>query len=53
MVLAVTTVINPNHAGFNQNLQEINEKFKTTIIMTTHNMDFIESLDKKVIKLDK
>ncbi len=34
-------------------LQEINEKFKTTIIMTTHNMDFIESLDKKVIKLDK
>lgn len=34
-------------------LQEINEKFKTTIVMTTHNMDFIESLDKKVIKLDK
>lgn len=34
-------------------LQEINEKFKTTIIMTTHNMDFVESLDKKVIKLGK
>jgi len=34
-------------------LQNINEKFKTTIIMTTHNMDFVESLDKKVIKLDK
>jgi cell division transport system ATP-binding protein len=34
-------------------LQDINEKFKTTIIMTTHNMDFIDSLDKKVIKLGK
>jgi len=34
-------------------LQDINEKFKTTIIMTTHNTDFIESLDKKVIKLGK
>lgn len=34
-------------------LQNINEKLKTTIIMTTHNMDFVESLDKKVIKLDK
>lgn len=34
-------------------LQEINEKFKTTIVMTTHNMDFVESLDKKVIKLGK
>lgn len=34
-------------------LQDINEKYKTTIIMTTHNMDFIESLDKKVIKLGK
>lgn len=34
-------------------LQDINEKFKTTIIMTTHNMDFVESLDKKVIKLGK
>lgn len=32
-------------------LQDINEKYKTTIIMTTHNMDFTESLDKKVIKL--
>lgn len=34
-------------------LQNINKKYKTTIIMTTHNMDFIESLDKKVIKLGK
>jgi cell division transport system ATP-binding protein len=34
-------------------LQEINKKFKTTIIMSTHNMDFVESLDKKVIKLGK
>ncbi len=34
-------------------LQDINEKYKTTIIMTTHNMDFVESLDKKVIKLGK
>lgn len=33
--------------------QDINEKYKTTIIMTTHNMDFVESLDKKVIKLGK
>ncbi|MFA6007153.1 MAG: ATP-binding cassette domain-containing protein [Candidatus Shapirobacteria bacterium] len=33
--------------------QEINEKFKTTILMTTHNMDFVDSLNKKVIKLDK
>ena len=34
-------------------LQDINKKLKTTIVMTTHNMDFIDSLDKKVIKLDK
>jgi len=34
-------------------LQEINHQFKTTIIMTTHNMDFVESLDKKIIKLGK
>ncbi|MEL7666048.1 MAG: ATP-binding cassette domain-containing protein [Candidatus Shapirobacteria bacterium] len=34
-------------------LQEINEKFNTTIVMTTHNLDFIESLDKKVIHLGK
>lgn len=33
--------------------QEINEKFHTTIIMTTHNMDFVDSLNKKVIKLGK
>ena len=33
--------------------KDINKKLKTTIIMTTHNMDFIESLDKKVIKLGK
>lgn len=32
-------------------LQEINTKLKTTVIMTTHNMDFVDSLDKKVIKL--
>lgn len=32
-------------------LQEINSKLKTTVIMTTHNMDFVDSLDKKVIKL--
>lgn len=34
-------------------LQEINEKFNTTIVMTTHNLDVIESLDKKVIHLGK
>ena len=34
-------------------LQEINQNLKTTIIMTTHNMDFVDSLDKKVIKLGK
>lgn len=34
-------------------LQDINQKYKTTIIMTTHNMDFVESLDKKVIKLSQ
>jgi cell division transport system ATP-binding protein len=33
--------------------QEINEKFNTTILMTTHNMDFVDSLNKKVIKLDQ
>jgi len=33
--------------------QDINKKFKTTIVMTTHNQDFIQSLDKKVIKLNK
>lgn len=33
--------------------KDINKKLKTTIIMTTHNPDFIESLDKKVIKLGK
>lgn len=33
--------------------QDINKKFKTTIIMTTHNNDFVESLDKKVIRLGK
>jgi cell division transport system ATP-binding protein len=34
-------------------LQDINKKYKTTIIMTTHNTDIVESLDKKIIKLDK
>ena len=34
-------------------LQEINEKFNTTIVMTTHNLDVIESLDKKVIHFGK
>jgi len=33
--------------------QDINKKLKTTIIMTTHNTDFVDSLDKKVIKLGK
>lgn len=34
-------------------LQEINEKNKTTIIMTTHNYDIINSLDKRIIMIDK
>ena len=33
--------------------KDINKNLKTTIIMTTHNPDFIESLDKKIIKLGK
>lgn len=33
--------------------KDINKNLKTTIIMTTHNTDFIESLDKKIIKLGK
>jgi len=33
--------------------KNINKNLKTTIIMTTHNPDFIDSLDKKVIKLGK
>lgn len=33
--------------------KDINKNLKTTIIMTTHNIDFVESLDKKVIKLGK
>lgn len=32
-------------------LKEINQKNKTTIIMTTHNSDIVESMGKKVIKL--
>jgi cell division transport system ATP-binding protein len=32
-------------------LKEINEKNNTTIIMTTHNNDIVESMDKRVIKL--
>jgi len=33
--------------------KDINKNLKTTIIMTTHNTDFVDSLDKKVIKLGK
>lgn len=33
-------------------LKDINETNKTTIIMTTHNLDIIESLGKRIIKLD-
>ncbi len=33
--------------------KNINKNLKTTIIMTTHNPDFIDSLDKKVINLGK
>ena len=33
--------------------KDINKNLKTTIIMTTHNPDFIESLDKKIINLGK
>jgi len=33
--------------------KDINQNLKTTVVMTTHNVDFIESLDKKVIKLGK
>ncbi len=32
-------------------LKEINEKSKTTIIMTTHNNDIVESMKKRVIKI--
>jgi cell division transport system ATP-binding protein len=34
-------------------LKEINEKQGTTILMTTHHLDFVESLGKNVIKLSK
>ena len=34
-------------------LKEINEKNNTTIIMTTHNNDIVESMDKRVIKLNE
>jgi len=33
-------------------LKDINEINKTTIIMTTHNLDIIQSLSKRIIKLD-
>ncbi|HNY04696.1 MAG TPA: ATP-binding cassette domain-containing protein [Candidatus Woesebacteria bacterium] len=33
--------------------KDINKKLKTTIIMTTHNPDFVDSLNEKVIKLGK
>ena len=32
-------------------LKDINEQYDTSVIMTTHNLDIIDSLDKKVIKL--
>lgn len=32
-------------------LKDINENNKTTIIMTTHNLDIVESLDKRVITI--
>lgn len=32
-------------------LKEINEKSKTTVIMTTHNNDIVESMGKRVIKI--
>lgn len=32
-------------------LRDINKNYNTTIIMTTHNMDIIDSMDKKIIKL--
>jgi len=32
-------------------LKDINEQYNTSVIMTTHNLDIIDSLDKKVIKL--
>ena len=34
-------------------LKQENEKRGTTIIMTTHHLDIVKSLDKRVIKLDK
>ena len=34
-------------------LKEINEKQGTTILMTTHHLDFVKSLGKNVIKLSK
>lgn len=34
-------------------LQDINQKKHTTILMTTHNYDFVNSLDKRVISLQK
>jgi cell division transport system ATP-binding protein len=34
-------------------LKQENEKRGTTIIMTTHHMDIVKSLDKTVIKLEK
>ena len=32
-------------------LKNINEENKTTIIMTTHNLDIVDSLDKRIIKI--
>jgi len=33
-------------------LKDINENEKTTIIMTTHNMDIVDSLNKRIIKVE-
>ncbi len=35
-----------------KNLKEVNETNHTTIIMTTHNLDIVESLNKRIIKID-
>jgi len=32
-------------------LKNVNEQYNTSIIMTTHNLDIVDSLDKKIIKL--
>lgn len=32
-------------------LKDVNEQYNTSVIMTTHNRDIVDSLDKKIIKL--